>query len=175
MRKLHHYRLLQTKEEPELNVTSFLNLMVVLVPFLLITAVFSRLTIVELTLPSSSGGPSATEIGFRPEVIVREEGIEVTNGRSVIAAIPRGQGEYDARGEYQRAYDLETLTSYMLSLKQDHPEVDDISVLLESHIPYDYLIQVMDAVRSVRLEDEESESGFTHFALFTAIAVGDAP
>ena len=30
--------------------------MVVLVPFLLITAVFSRLTIVELNLPSAAGG-----------------------------------------------------------------------------------------------------------------------
>lgn len=171
MRRLHHYRLMQSKDEPELNVTSFLNLMVVLVPFLLITAVFSRLTIVELTLPSSSAAPSAAEIGFRPEVIVREEGIEVTNGRTVIAAIPRGQGELDAL----REYDLETLTSYMLSLKRDHPDVDDISVLLEPHIPYDHLIQVMDAVRSVQLEDEESDTGFTHFALFTAIAVGDAP
>ena len=41
-------------EEAELNITAFMNLMVVLVPFLLITAVFSRLTILELNLPSSS-------------------------------------------------------------------------------------------------------------------------
>jgi hypothetical protein len=33
--------------------TTFLNLMVVLIPFLLISAVFSRITIVELSLPSA--------------------------------------------------------------------------------------------------------------------------
>ena len=38
-----------------LNITAFMNLMVILVPFLLITAVFSRDgRILELTLPSSN-------------------------------------------------------------------------------------------------------------------------
>ena len=41
-----------TKEAVELNITAFMNLMVILVPFLLITAVFSRLTILELNLPA---------------------------------------------------------------------------------------------------------------------------
>jgi biopolymer transport protein ExbD len=71
MARRHHYRRLG-KEPMQLDVTTFLNLMVVLVPFLLITAVFSRLTIVELTLPSASGGSSADAPAFRVEVIVRE-------------------------------------------------------------------------------------------------------
>ena len=79
MARRHHYRR-RAKETPELDITTFLNLMVVLIPFLLITAVFSRLTIVELDLPSSSGGIAATEPNFRLEVIVREEGAEITNG-----------------------------------------------------------------------------------------------
>ena len=41
----------------ELNITAFMNLMVILVPFLLITAVFSRLAILELNLPGSSTEP----------------------------------------------------------------------------------------------------------------------
>jgi biopolymer transport protein ExbD len=164
MRKVHHYRMLG-KEEPELNITSFLNLMVVIVPFLLITAVFSRMAVVELNMPSSTGGAAAAEIGFRPEVIVREDGLEIGNGRVVIAAIPKIDGEYD----------LETLSEYMLSLKRDHEDVEDVSVLLEPHIPYDYLIQVMDAVRSAELPDEENVEGMIRVALFTAIAVGDAP
>ena len=164
MRRLHHYRLL-TQDEAELNVTTFLNLMVVLVPFLLITAVFSRMAVVELNLPSSTGGPVSAEIGFRPEVIVREDGVEITNGRAVIAAIPNVAGEYD----------LATLSRYMLSLKRDYPDVEDISVLLEPEIPYDYLIQVMDVVRSAEVPDEAAEGGFTRELLFTAIAVGEAP
>jgi biopolymer transport protein ExbD len=163
MRK-HHYKL-QGKEELEINVTTFLNLMVVLVPFLLITAVFSRMAVIELNLPSSTTQPAVAEVGFRPEVIVRELGIEITNGTQIIATVPKADGEYD----------LATLASYMRSLKEDYAEVDAASVLVEPQIPYDYLIQVMDVVRSFDVPDEGAENGFVRVALFPAIAVGEAP
>jgi biopolymer transport protein ExbD len=150
MRK-HHYKL-QGKEELELNVTTFLNLMVVLVPFLLITAVFSRMAVIELNLPSSASGP-ASEVGFRPEVVVRELGIEITNGRQIIAS----------------------LGDYMRSLKEDYSDAEAASVLVEPQIPYDYLIQVMDVVRSADIPDPAAENGFVRVALFPAIAVGEAP
>jgi biopolymer transport protein ExbD len=88
MARRHHYRRRTKKPAYEIDVTTFLNLMVVLIPFLLITAVFSRVTIVELNLPSSSGGPSTADESFTPEVIVREAGIEISNGKQVIAVIP---------------------------------------------------------------------------------------
>jgi biopolymer transport protein ExbD len=46
----------------ELNITAFMNLMVILVPFLLITAVFSRLAILELNLPGSSTEPAKPSV-----------------------------------------------------------------------------------------------------------------
>ena len=137
MARRHHYRR-RSKEHTELDVTTFLNLMVVLVPFLLITAVFSRITIVELNLPTNSGGSHAKDPDFRVEVIVREGGLEIGNGKVVIAALPKTEG-----GEY----DLATLQRYMISLKEDYPDTDAASVLLEPAIEYDYLIQVMDVVR----------------------------
>lgn len=168
MARRHHYKR-RTKGVPhEIDVTTFLNLMVVLVPFLLITAVFSRLTIVELNLPSSAGGPSSSELGFTPEVIVRENVIEITNGRSVIASIPNREEDYD----------LQTLSDYMVELKQTYPQQDAAAVLMEARIPYDYLIQVMDIVRSVEVPIEtpvEGEPEFELVALFSEISVGDAP
>ena len=73
MARRHHYKR-RTKPSYEPDVTTFLNLMVVLIPFLLITAVFSRLTIIELNLPSAAGGPPSLQDSFRVEVIVREAG-----------------------------------------------------------------------------------------------------
>ena len=46
MARRHHYKRRDRNESHEIDVTTFLNLMVVLVPFLLITAVFSRLRLV---------------------------------------------------------------------------------------------------------------------------------
>ena len=51
-------------ETPELNITTFLNLMVVLIPFLLISAVFSRVTILELSVPTSAGGAASNTPNF---------------------------------------------------------------------------------------------------------------
>jgi biopolymer transport protein ExbD len=166
MARQHHYRR-RTTDPSELDMTTFLNLMVVLVPFLLITAVFSRITIVELSLPSSAaGGSEQMETRFRVEVIVREQGLELTNGRALIATIPKVRDEYD----------LEKLSEFVMSLKRDHPDTNDASVLLEPDIAYDHLIQVMDVVRSATLPAPEgSEEAFTRVALFTDIAVGDAP
>ncbi len=141
--------------------TTFMNLMVVLVPLLLITAVFSRITIVELDLPSAKG-PAPSTPTFRVEVVVRERGLEISDGAQVIATIPK-VGD---------AYDLSTLSEYLVEIKRQYPQKDDASVLLEPDIQYDYLIQVMDTVRSVEMND----SGQTARAdLFTAISIGDAP
>ena len=164
MARRHHYRR-RTSEPAELDMTTFLNLMVVLVPFLLITAVFSRITIVELSLPSSAGGPAPTDPSFQMEVIVRGERLELSNGTSVIATIPKRDDEYD----------LETLSNMVMSLKRDHPNDDGASVLLEPNIEYDHLIQVMDAVRSVELPQVDVIEEVTRVALFTDISIGDAP
>ena len=164
MPRQHHYRR-RSRDPAELDMTTFLNLMVVLVPFLLITAVFSRITIVELSLPSSSGGAAApNEPSFRVEVIVRDKGLELSNGAMVIATIPKVDDEYD----------LERLSEFVLSLKRDYPDENDASVLLEPDIEYDHLIQVMDVVRSMERPGAGDEE-ITRVALFTDIAIGDAP
>ena len=163
MARKHHYKRRRCNDY-EIDVTTFLNLMVVLIPFLLITAVFSRLTIVELDLPSNASGAAPHEESFRIEVIVREAGIEISNGTVVIATVPKKDDDYD----------LETLSEMMVALKQEYPEIDTASVLMEAFIPYDYLIQVMDIVRTVEVptgvEDE-----YELYALFSDIAVGAAP
>ena len=160
MARAHHYRQRQT-EAPELDMTTFMNLMVVLVPFLLITAVFSRITIAELDLPSANAAAPTTPT-FRVEVVVREAGLEIMDGERVIAAIPKTGA----------AYDLPKLSEYLVAIKREYPQKDDASVLLEPDIAYDNLIQVMDVVRSADLHDGRQPA---RAELFTAISIGDAP
>ena len=163
MSRRHHYRR-RSKELAQLDMTTFLNLMVVLVPFLLITAVFSRITIVELSLPTSAGGAAPSQPSFRVEVIVRDAGLEIANGSAVIATLPK----------VEDAYDLEKLSELVMSLKRDYPNTDDASVLLEPDIEYDHLIQVMDVVRSVERPGDEGGEPI-RVALFPDVAIGDAP
>jgi biopolymer transport protein ExbD len=141
-----------------------MNLMVVLVPFLLITAVFSRITILELSVPTTSGGSQVVKQNFAIEVIVRKAGLELANGSSVVAAIPNQMGEYD----------LEKLTRILLRLKNDYPEKDDATVLMEPDIQYDHLIRVMDTLRETEIP-EEGSGELRKMALFPKISIGDAP
>ena len=146
------------------DVTTFLNLMVVLVPFLLISAVFSRVTIMELSVPTSAGGSASNTPNFAIEVIVRKAGLEIANGFSVEAAIPKKDDQYD----------MEMLTEMLMRLKAKFPEKEDATVLMEPDIEYDYLIQIMDAVRGAEVQVEGSDE-VEKMILFPEISIGDAP
>jgi biopolymer transport protein ExbD len=161
MRKSYAHRI---RKPAELMLVPMIDIFTVLVTFLLMTAVFSRIAIVELDLPSSAATAATQQPEFRLEVIVRKQGFELTNGKEVIAAIPKVNG----------AYDLKALSEAAYSLKQDHPEQDDASVLLERDIPYDDMIQAMDAIRSTEGTGAAGAEP-ARVALFSNIAVGDAP
>jgi biopolymer transport protein ExbD len=163
MARRHHSKR-RTREAPELDITTFLNLMVVLVPFLLISAVFSRVTILELSVPTAAGGAALAQPDFSIEVIVRKAGLELANGASVVAAIPKKDDQYD----------LKKLSEMLSRLKADYPRKEDATVLMEPQIEYDHLIQVMDTVRGVEVRDAESEE-IQKTVLFPNISIGDAP
>ena len=150
----------------ELNITAFMNLMVILVPFLLITAVFSRLAILELYLPGSSTEPvDPQDQTFQLEVTVRENRIEV------------GDRNLGALGVYPNTddgYDYQALSDKLAEIKERYPEKTDAAILLEADIPYDTLVQVMDRVR-VAEEIDEVEQSIIRSDLFPDISIGDAP
>ena len=183
-RRGHHYKRAK-KEPPELNITTFLNLMVVLVPFLLITAVFSRITILELSLPTGASSNDPQKQQLMIEVIVRQKGIEIGNGKQVLARLPLlkesdvelsidDEGEVDV----SKLYDLKVLSDFLVKIKGNYPDKTDATVLMEPDIEYRVLIRIMDAVRStfVRQPGAEGEADvLQQIALFPDISIGDAP
>jgi len=149
----------------ELNITAFMNLMVILVPFLLITAVFSRLAILELNLPGSSTEPvEPQDQTFQLEVIVRQDKIEIGDRNQGLLGIYPNNEEGD--------YDYEALSTKLSELKDRYPTKTDASILLESEIAYDTLVQVMDRVR---LAEEIEDESIVRTDLFPDISIGDAP
>ena len=183
MARRHHYRR-PKKEPPELNITTFLNLMVVLVPFLLITAVFSRITIMELSLPTGGGGASGKQ-QLSIEVIVRQDALEIGNGKQVLARFPLLDKEdvpnaVDDEGntDISRLYDLERLSEQLVKIKNKYPDKTDAIVLMEPDIEYRVLIRVMDSVRSTFVKQETEEGVpdiMQQVVLFPDISIGDAP
>jgi biopolymer transport protein ExbD len=145
----------------ELNITAFLNLMVVLVPFLLITAVFTQLTIKELNLPDSSQTPPPQDdVKQGLTVLIRDTGLTLTKDGKTVDNWPKDE----------RGYTYAGLTSRLAEIKNANPAEDRITLLLEPGINYDTLIQVMDAVHYLPAAREG-----VLVDMFPQISVGDAP
>ena len=156
----------RVRKPAEVMLVPMIDIFTVLVTFLLMTAVFSRVTILQLDLPSADSVGAASPPQFRLEVIVRENGFELTNGETLIAALPKTlDGEYD----------FAQLSQLAQQLKSENPQVDDASVLMERQVHYDYLIQVMDSIRSAPESTADARAGVPRRELFTNIAVGEAP
>ncbi|MEL6198904.1 MAG: biopolymer transporter ExbD [Pseudomonadota bacterium] len=150
-------------EATELNITAFMNLMVILVPFLLITAVFSRLAILELNLPGASSEPAENPAEtMQLEITVRAARIEVgdRNG-GLLSRIDNVDGEYD----------LDRLAEKLREVKKINPDKLDCTLLLESDISYETLVQVMD---KVRIYEELADGELNKIELFPEISIGDA-
>ena len=157
-------RKLKKKDPPDLDITSFLNLMVVLVPFLLITAVFSRITILQLNLPQGVGSSEADDKKITIEVIVRKESIDIGDGKQIVTRFPNSEeGQYDIRG----------LTNILLEIKDNFPAKLDSVVLMEPDLEYEILVRIMDAVSGTEVEQDDGTT--RNIELFPQISVGDAP
>lgn len=151
------------QETVELNITAFLNLMVILVPFLLITAVFSRVTVLELNLPSKNAVAKQTEkVKLQLELVIRTDRFEVRDSNlGLIKSIKRSQLETD----------WQMFSDVLLEIKTRFPDEQSITLLLEPKINYKTLIQVMDRVRSV---DVVQFTDVETVELFPNISIGDA-
>lgn len=146
VRRLH-------KKPAELEVTAFINLIVVLVPFLLSTAVFSKLSVMELALPAAAA-PGLEQLkaeDLQLEIVLRADALEIGDRiGGLIQRIPA-----TAEGP-----DTAALVALMQSIKTKFPQEVQASVLAEPDTPYQHIVKVMDASRA---------------AEFPEIAVGDAP
>jgi biopolymer transport protein ExbD len=153
------------KQAAHLEITAFINLIVVLVPFLLSTAVFTRLSVLELALPAQSNGvleqlkPDALQL----EVVVRADAIEVGDRiGGLIQRIPA-----TAKG-----HDLFALGALIVQVKGRFPSQTQATVLAEPDTPYQQLVAVMDTLRATTTAQGNK---LVRADLFPQIAVGDAP
>jgi biopolymer transport protein ExbD len=147
----------------DLNIVPMIDMMVILVFFLLFTAVFSNTNILELNLPAPNSSVPELPKGLQLEVIVRKNVVQIADRNSgVLRELPKKDGEYDYKG----------LSDFLQFVKSKYPTVMAANVLMEEDIPYDVLVQTMD---NVRLFEKDDAPAFTKVELFPDISVGDAP
>ncbi|MDE2372465.1 MAG: biopolymer transporter ExbD [Burkholderiales bacterium] len=156
------------KPVAHLEITAFINLIVVLVPFLLSTAVFTHLAVLDLKLPAAEAAADALahiEPGkLQLELVLRRDAYEVGDRiGGLIERIPRA-------GEGRQAQSA--LTALLVQIKARYPQVTTASLLAEPETPYDDLVQAMDALRATV---SARGAQVVRSELFPQIAIGDAP
>ncbi len=162
MARRKHKRMVQ---QAELDITAFMNLMIVLVPVLLLSMVFSQTAVLDLNFPADSEALQQInpDEEFQLQLILRSDALSVASTKSgLLTTIARGE----------TGYDFAALSTFLQSIKQRVPDKTDITILLEPGIAYQDLVSAMDTSRSypavvaANLVDAE---------LFPDVSIGDAP
>jgi len=158
-------RRVRRMESTEIDLTPYMNLLVVLAPFLLITAVFTRLAVLEIYLPPPASAELMSKLPSPEEQLVltisiTEKGLVVANGNKIISFVqPTSKG-----------HDLQTLSTVLQQIKARFPTVDNAIILSKPDIAYDELVQVMDATRVALVV---SDGRKTSYSLFPNISLGE--
>lgn len=153
-------------DEAELDITSFMNLMIVLVPVLLLSMTFTQVTVHEINLPELTGGAgNSVDPQSRLEVFVANEGFEVYYpAGTLISKIP--VLEHD-RGQ---SLDYGMLSQVMQEVKLELSDKRDVLIRMSGDVSYQSLVSTMDAVKSYKTVVVAS---VVEVELFPEISLGD--
>lgn len=131
----------QRRSTVDLNIVPFIDLMSVCIIFLLITAVWTQVSMIQIgssiygkkTAQESAPPPPRAEIPFRLDVT--GEGYRIVVGRSVTAITKKNN-----------AYDVAGLGVELHRVKELYPEKVDAVITVLDELPYERLIEGMDAL-----------------------------
>ncbi|MFK8018296.1 MAG: ExbD/TolR family protein [Pseudomonadales bacterium] len=175
------------QEDAELNITAFMNLMIVLVPVLLMTMVFSHITVLGLTLPDAASSPDTPDEDKHLELVVHDEELQVFYPRGYLLKrilkkeaeleeeLEEGE-ELDPTAEPKMVHDYELLADVLQEIKRLLKEKDiekrDITILSQQDTDYQTIVSLMDAARSFKAVVAGS---VVNAELFPEVSLGDAP
>ena len=141
------FRKHRVHEDKELQLTALVDIMVTLISFMLVTAVFVKMSSLELNLPEESKNPPASTQkkqsapsppGFRLVISVSEDQIDVFNDKTSLGVYKK-----DEKG----SYNFTELTNMLRQLKKQYPDEKSATILSNPSIHYNILVSTMDAVR----------------------------
>lgn len=153
--------------EPEeaIHIMALWNLMIILIPFLLLSAVFSRTSILNIYLPEPV--PEEKVQGKTPDtpqsliiVSILKDGFIIHDGERVLAAVPKTQ----------EGYNFEGLSTRLVQLKGQVPQQEEIILLSEPDVRYETIIQTMDASREGWMEQDGKKK---LVSLFPRVSIGE--
>ena len=138
--------------DTDLDMVPIMNMFLVLIPFLLISASFFHLKAINTSVPvlGSSDGPLPVESTIKITVIAQLEDKGIRLSAISDEADTATLGQYDAflAKEEQSAYPLDDLASFLTGIKERYPLSDTLIIIPEGDVIYDTIIKTMDVARN---------------------------
>jgi biopolymer transport protein ExbD len=134
----------QRDTQVELDITSFLNLMVILIPFLLLNAVFIQVSIVSVDQPSASSSSTQAPPDLILDILVYPDQFVVNNRNQ------NGHFGVIAGKDYAQ------LNQLLREIKTQYPKVNSATLNVADVVDYQHIISTMDAVRIIQSDRSDA-------------------
>jgi biopolymer transport protein ExbD len=140
----------------DVDLTPIMCLFIILVPLLLLSAVFERLSALQVHLPEASTIEETKKSEEGPtgivelRLLVEEDGLGLEGTLSHDPAGKEKEVYEDVRYDFPiqgDLYDLEKLQQTLLELKQQYPRHEQIVFIVDDKVSYDVIVQAMDTCR----------------------------
>ena len=138
-------------KEVDINIIPVMNIFLLLIPFLLLTAAFVQLAIVELSLPTLNKNRTQ-QVQQKPKNLVlillsvKEKGFQLKSPGFKFQPVDK----------INKKYNYAQIVEQLKQIKNKHPQAEDIIISPEAKVKYDIIIKVMDRCR---------ETGFPNVSL----------
>ena len=158
-----------------LNITPFIDILVCLLLFLLSSAAFLKLAVIDTDLPklrASASDKQEDKEKFVVTVTVRSSGFEIGASGKVPASAGKKPVGLSRRIPLLSGggYDLVTLNRHMIALKDQIPSATTVLILPEGNVRFETLVETMDATREAA-RDEKMKHAPVHL-LFPEVVLG---
>ncbi|SMF62253.1 biopolymer transporter ExbD [Pseudobacteriovorax antillogorgiicola] len=148
---------------PELNVMPFIDIFSMLNTFLLVSASFIGLGILEVQVPFFSNSPDLKDDKPTRSLSIR---VDVEESNILLTTSWSEPPEDEKKKDYKLDEEgLEQFHQDLIQLKTDVPESDKVTMFTDDNVKYDQMILVLDAIKTLKETDpslpqpEDSGSG----------------
>jgi len=142
----------------DLELRPLMNVFIVLIPMLLMSAVFVEIRVIEMSLPQAAqAAEPAADISFDPAVRILDDTYVVEVNGAVVQSVARAAA--DADGTLPARSAASQLTQVLSSLAAGHPDHKEIRIVAQATTHYQEIIGLMDIARAAGMPQAGLEGG----------------
>jgi len=140
-----------SEEDVDIDMVPVMNMFLVLIPFLLMSASFLHLKVINTSVPvqaeSISERPEKRTVKLTVIAEIKKKSIHMSTISDDLESEVLEKWTARLDNEKEGEYPLTKVAAYLLKIKAIYPESDTLIVIPDESIMYDTIIQVMDVAR----------------------------